>query len=116
MKPFKSLFLLTFFTLASISFTLAQDAKANIKAAYDNLNKRDYAAFTKLVAPDFIEYAAGPEPIKTPKAAIEAYKMFFNAFPDLRIEIKDIAQGTNGRYYLKVMLTGTNTGSFGTLP
>jgi len=114
MKPFQTIVTLFFF-IACVSFSFAQDTKANIKAAYESLNKRDYAAFTKLVAPDFIEYAAGPEPIKTPQAAIEAYKMFFKAFPDLKIEIKDIAQGMNGRYYLKVQLTGTNTGSFGNL-
>ena len=116
MKP------LRFFVLTGLMFFMAmtcakaQDIKANIRAAYDNLNKRDYAAFTKLVTPDFTEYAAGPEPIKTPQAAIEAYKMYFTAFPDLKFQIQDIAGGENGRYYLKVLITGTNTGSFMMLP
>ena len=77
MKTFKSFALLGMFIFMALTTIIAQDTKANIKAAYDNLNKRDYAAFTKLVSPDFTEYAAGPAPIKTPQAAIEAYKMFF---------------------------------------
>ncbi|MFZ1678201.1 MAG: nuclear transport factor 2 family protein [Saprospiraceae bacterium] len=116
MKPFRSLAILAVFIFMSMTHVMAQDAKANIKAAYDNLNKRDFAAFTKLVTPDFTEYTAGPEPVKTPQAAIESYKVFFTAFPDLKFEIEDITAGMDGRYYLKTMITGTNTGSFGMLP
>ena len=116
MKPLKFYTLTGIFVFITCICITGQDIKANIKAAYENLNKRDYAAFTKLVTPDFTEYAAGPEPIKTPQAAIEAYKMFFNAFPDLKFQIQDIAGGTEGRYYVKVAITGTNTGSFGELP
>jgi len=116
MKTFKFFVLSGMFICMAFTTVLAQDAKANIKAAYESLNKRDYAAFTKLVTPDFVEYAAGPEPIKTPGAAIEAYKIFFAAFPDLKFQIQDIAAGMNGQYYVKTMVTGTNTGPFYGLP
>lgn len=76
MKPLKSFALLGMFVFMAFTSAQAQDAKASIRAAYDNLNKRDYAAFTKLVTPDFVEYTAGPMPVKTPQAAIESYKMF----------------------------------------
>jgi ketosteroid isomerase-like protein len=116
MNPFKFFALIGIFVFMAFTSAQAQDSKATIRAAYDDLNKRDYAAFTKLVTPDFMEYAAGPIPAKTPQAAIEAYKMFFTAFPDLKFEIEDITAGTDGRYYLKTKITGTNSGSFGMLP
>ena len=116
MTLIKSCALAGMIIFSAFTCVTAQDANAKIKAAYDALNKRDYTAFTKLVAPDFVEYAAGPEPIKTPQAAIEAYKMFFKAFPDLNFQINDIAGGIDGRYYLKVSITGTNTGAFDKLP
>jgi ketosteroid isomerase-like protein len=116
MNPFKFFALIGIFVFTAFTSAQAQDSKATIRAAYDDLNKRDYAAFTKLVTPDFMEYAAGPMPVKTPQAAIEAYKMFFTAFPDLKFEIEDITAGTDGRYYLKTKITGTNTGAFGMLP
>ena len=96
--------------------TPAQDAKDNIRAAYEALNKRDFDAFIKYCDPNFTEYAAGPQPIVTPKAAIEAYKMYFTAFPDLRFHIDHITQGDDGKYYLEVNITGTNTGPFMMLP
>jgi len=95
---------------------IAQDVKANIRAAYDALNRRDYAAFTKLCAPDFTEYAAGSEPVKSPEAAIETYKVYFNAFPDLRFTIDEITKGDDARYFVKVNITGTNDQPFWMLP
>ncbi|HZV67997.1 MAG TPA: ester cyclase [Saprospiraceae bacterium] len=116
MKSFKLFALTGMIFMVALTCVKAQDVKASIRAAYDNLNKRDYAAFTKLVTPDFVEYAAGPEPVKSPQAATEAYKMFFTAFPDLKFQIEDITPGMDGRYYIKTKITGTNTGSFGMLP
>lgn len=112
---------ISFFALLLFSLTLqplsAQDAvKANIKKAYDALNRRDFASFTQMCAPDFTEYSAGPSPIHTPQAAVEAYQSYFTAFPDLRFQVNDIAGGENGRYYVSLTLTGTNTGPFGMLP
>lgn len=114
-------FLLFFSALFSALVLNAQSAdltmaKANMDKAYDALNRRDFAAFIQMCDPGFTEYSAGPAPIKTPEAAVEAYKMFFTAFPDLKIQIVDIAAGANGRYYLKVNLSGTNTGAFGMMP
>jgi hypothetical protein len=83
-----------YFMATSVIF--AGKPEDNIRGAYDALNRRDYAAFTRYVTPDFTEYAAGPEPIKSPAAAIEAYKVYFTAFPDLKCVINDIAQGAEG--------------------
>ncbi len=114
MKP------VSFFALALFCFSLqlasAQDNKANIRKAYDALNRRDFATFVQMCAPDFTEYSAGPAPVRTPQAAVEAYQMFFTAFPDLKFQVNDIAAGENGRFYVKVTLSGTNTGPFGMLP
>ncbi|MEP6793294.1 MAG: nuclear transport factor 2 family protein [Saprospiraceae bacterium] len=113
MKLFRPVALFATIFLLSFSGVYAGKVEDNIRAAYDALNRRDYAAFTKYVTPDFTEYAAGPEPTKTVQAAIEAYKMYFTAFPDLKFTIKE---GTNDRYYVNVMLSGTNSGAFGMLP
>lgn len=110
-----ALVLFSTFPLAAQS-QVSATTKNNIKAAYDALNRRDFAAFIRVCAPDFTEYAAGPEPIHSPQVAVEAYKMFITAFPDLKFEITDIAGGENGRYYLKITITGTNSGPFGMLP
>jgi hypothetical protein len=49
MKSFKLLTFAGLIILLAFSSAKAQDAKSRIRAAYDKLNKRDYAAFTKLV-------------------------------------------------------------------
>lgn len=116
MKPLKLLAVSASFLFFSVTTTFAGKVEDTIRGAYDALNRRDYAAFTKLVTPDFTEYAAGSAPIRTPAAAIEAYKMYFAAFPDLKFTITDIAEGSEGKYYVFVTYTGTNTGNFMMLP
>ncbi|HJW31070.1 MAG TPA: nuclear transport factor 2 family protein [Saprospiraceae bacterium] len=116
MKPVKSWAWTAFFSLFVMAGAYAGKVEDNIRAAYDALNRRDYTTFLKYVTPDFTEYSAGPEPIKTPQAAIEAYKMYFAGMPDLKFTIQDIGKGTEGRYYVSVMITGTNSGSFMSMP
>ncbi len=116
MKLFRHMALIATVFLMTFSGVYAGKVEDNIRAAYDALNRRDYTAFMKYVTPDFTEYAAGPAPLKTPQAAVEAYKMYFTAFPDLKFTIKDIGKGMNGQYYVNVSITGTNSGSFGMMP
>lgn len=113
--------ILSFLLLLATSFAATaqrnvQRDMANARAAYDALNRRDYNAFITLCAPEFTEYTAGPQPVTGPANCVEVYKMFFAAFPDLKFKILEIASPDNGRYYLKVQITGTNTGSFNGLP
>jgi ketosteroid isomerase-like protein len=90
--------------------------EANIHKAYDALSKRDFATFESLCADDFTELSVGLQPIKGVKAAIEQYKVFLDAFPDAKFEVTEIAPSGKNKYYLKVHITGTNSGNFMMLP
>lgn len=116
-----AIFCLTLFlTCSFVQFAYAQDNtardKANIQKAYDALNRRDWATFESLCTPNFTDYNVGPGPVVGVKAAIELYKQFQGGFPDFNIKIHEIAAAGNGRYFLRVTITGTNTGSFMMLP
>lgn len=116
-----SIFSLTLFLLCSlIQFAAAQDNtardKANIQKAYDALNRRDWATFESLCTTNYTDYNVGPVPAVGIKAAVDLYKQFQAAFPDFNIKINEIAPAGNGRYLLRVTITGTNTGSFMMLP
>lgn len=116
-----SIFSLTLLLLSNfLSFATAQDNvardKANIQKAYDALNRRDWATFESLCTPNYTDQNAGPAPTVGIKASIELYKQFQAGFPDFKLKINDVAYAGNGRYLLRVSVTGTNTGSFMMLP
>jgi ketosteroid isomerase-like protein/predicted ester cyclase len=116
-----SIFVLTLFCLCGmIQIAAAQDNtardKANIQKAYDALNRRDWATFESLCTPNFTDQNVGPAPVVGIKAAVDLYKQFQAGFPDFNIKINEIASAGNGRYLLRVTITGTNTGSFMMLP
>ncbi len=120
MKTFKffALTLTFFFSALGASFAQRSVEKdiANIKAAYDALNRKDWAAFSALCTPDFTEVNAGGPPAKGIDAAIELYKQYQTAFPDFKVKINEIVPAGSNRYLLRVTVTGTNTGYFLTLP
>lgn len=120
MKQFQ-IFLLTLLTMfttlnSSHAQRSAETDKANILAAYDALNRNDWAAFSAMCAPNYTEVNVGPAPAVGINAAIELYKQFQTAFPDFKIKINDIAAVNSNRYLLRVTLTGTNTGPFMMMP
>ena len=89
---------------------------ANIRKAYEALNRKDWAAFSAQCAPGYTEQNVGPVPVVGITAAIDLYKQFFVAFPDFTVKINEIAPVSPTRYLLLVTVTGTNTGPFGMLP
>lgn len=115
---------LTMLVLALFSALLptvtAQDAvaknKATITAAYDALNRKDWAGFAAQCAPNYTEVNVGPAPAVGINAALELYKQFHAAFPDFMIKINEIAPVSPTRFLLRVTVTGTNTGSMMGLP
>jgi len=116
-----AIFSLALLLLSSfVQFAQAQDNsardKANIQKAYDALNRRDWATFESLCTSNYTDYNVGPAPAVGIKAAIELYKQFQAGFPDFKIKINEIAPAGNGKYLLRVSITGTNTGSFMMLP
>jgi ketosteroid isomerase-like protein len=98
----------------------SQDAtaknKATIMAAYDALNRKDWAAFSALCAPNYTEVNVGPAPAVGINAALDLYKQFHTAFPDFKVKINEIAPVSSTRFLLRVTITGTNTGPFMMLP
>lgn len=117
MKQFKFFSLTLLFLFATQAKTFAQsNAEANIRKAYAALDARDFNTFASLCTDNYSELALAPMPIEGVWKAIEQYKAFLNAFPDLKFNIGSIAPAGKNRYYLDVTLTGTNTGTFMGLP
>jgi ketosteroid isomerase-like protein len=90
--------------------------EATIRKAYEALSKKDFAAFAGLCSEDYTELSLSPSPIKGVQNAIKQYKVFFDAIPDFKAEISDIAAAGKNKFFIKVHLTGTNTASFMNLP
>ena len=120
MKKLTFLLLACVALLISLNAAFAQDITAKniatIKAAYDALNRKDWAGFAALCAPNYTEVNVGPAPAVGVEAAIGVYKQFQAAFPDFRVNINEIASVSPTRFLLRVTITGTNTGSFMMLP
>jgi ketosteroid isomerase-like protein len=90
--------------------------KADIQKAYDALNRKDWAAFAALCAPNYTDVNVGPGPAVGINAALDLYKQFSVAFPDFMIKINEIVPASSTRFLVRVTITGTNTGSFMMLP
>lgn len=90
--------------------------KKNVLAAYDALNRRDFAGFAARCTPEYTDLNVGPAPVKGIDACIEMYKQFTAGFPDFKITINEIVPASPTRFLLRVTITGTNTGSFMGIP
>ncbi len=121
MKNVKILFtlcVLTILGIVSCTTKNSQDAKNmdTIRKAYEALSNRDYKAFASYCADNYTELSLGPKPIEGIEASIAQYKVFFDAFPDFKVEATEIAPAGNNRYFSKLRVSGTNTGNFLMLP
>ncbi|MBC7776958.1 MAG: nuclear transport factor 2 family protein [Phycisphaerae bacterium] len=117
MKQIKFFTLTLFFFFAALAATFSQSStETTIRKAYAALESHDYNTFASLCADNYVELGLAPMPIKGAWNAIEQYKAFFNAFPDLKFKIGSVAPAGNNRYYLDVTVTGTNTAPFMGMP
>lgn len=91
-------------------------AEAGIRKAYAALEQKDFNTFASLCDPNFTELGLAPQPIVGVWNAIESYKPFLAAFPDIRFNIENIVPAGNGKYILTMNLTGTNSGAFMGIP
>ena len=111
-----SLFLLSaFFTPALHSQDLAMSTQ-NIRSAYDALSRKDWNGFAALCAPNYTEQNVAPTPIVGIQQAIGLYQQFAMAFPDFKVVPSEIVPAGPRRFYVRVTVSGTNTGSFMMLP
>lgn len=96
---------------------MAAKAKMSIQTAYDALNRRDFATFKAQCADNYTDLNVGPAPVTGADACIDLYKQFFTAFPDFKIQIREIVPSTMANTWIvRVSLSGTNTGPFMMLP
>jgi ketosteroid isomerase-like protein len=120
MKTFKFFALTLTFLFSALGAGYAQRSVeqdiTNIKAAYDALNRKDWAAFAALSSPNYTEVNVGGAPVTGIQAALDLYKGFQAGFPDFMVKINDIVPAGKNRYLLRVSITGTNTGNFMMLP
>lgn len=88
----------------------------NIRKAYSSLESHQFDAFIKLCAKDFSELSLSPEPIQGVDAALSQYKVFLEAFPDSKFEVKNIYPAGPRRYFVEIHSTGTNKNAFMGIP
>ncbi|MBK9270879.1 MAG: ester cyclase [Saprospiraceae bacterium] len=94
-----------------------ENAKNTIRQAYDALNRHDWNAFAVLCdEKKYMDVGVAPLPIVGAKEAIEGYKQFFSAFPDLKVQINEIGTISPQRYLLRVTLTGTHKNTLMGIP
>lgn len=116
MKYFKMLTFALFCALFQVP-AIAQSNEQKIRAAYDALNRKDWNAFAAMCdAKNYRDVGVAPMPLVGVNEALAAYKQFFDAFPDLRIAVNEIAPLGPTRYLLRVTLSGTNTGPLMGMP
>ncbi|MCC6815682.1 MAG: ester cyclase [Saprospiraceae bacterium] len=112
MKNLITILTIPFCFFLTTSVNAQNNHETNIRSAYAALEKHDYEAFKKLCTAEYEEQNLGPATIKGVDNAVEMYKNFLDAFPDLKFNIKSIVPAGQNRYFLLIQLTGTNTGTF----
>lgn len=108
--------LLCAFSQTSVSAQDMAMAKNNINKAYEALSRQDWPAFAALCADNYTEVNVGPTPTVGINNAIDLYKQFQAGFPDFMVKVNEIVPAGNNRYFLRVTVSGTNTGSMMMLP
>ncbi|MCC6462255.1 MAG: nuclear transport factor 2 family protein [Saprospiraceae bacterium] len=91
-------------------------ATQNIRSAYDALSRKDWNAFATYCAPNYTDQNVGPAPTAGIQAAIGLYQQFAAGFPDFKVVPSEIVPAGPRRYFVRVTVSGTNTGSFMMLP
>lgn len=113
-----TIFSIALFCSASLSAQSGDitSTKQNILTAYDALSRKDWNAFAAMCADNYTDVNVGPAPVTGIQAAIGLYQQFAVAFPDFKVTPQEIIPAGNNRYYVRVIVTGTNTGPFMSLP
>jgi len=91
------------------------DHAATIRRLYDLINAHDIDGFGDLLADDFVEHEETPGLPPTKAGAMEFFRMYIAAFPDLRFEPQDVLP-SGDKVVARFRATGTNTGDFMGMP
>jgi steroid delta-isomerase-like uncharacterized protein len=89
-----------------------QDNRRLLEQAYEAINRRDMDAHLKLLDETYVwENDAFPAPHKGREAALQAFNLYFAAFPDLRLELEQVI--TSGDHLVaRWRATGTHKGDY----
>lgn len=76
--------------------------------------KANFALLDQFISPDYVNYTF-PSPSKGPQGIITVIENFYNAFPDMKINLEEVI-GENDTVATRGYWTGTNDGSFMGMP
>lgn len=91
------------------------DHEAQMRRLYELINAGDVAGFDEVLAADFVEHEEAPGLAPTREGAIEFFKMYISAFPDLRFEAQDMLS-SGDKVVTRARATGTHQGEFMGMP
>jgi steroid delta-isomerase-like uncharacterized protein len=91
------------------------DHAATMRRMYELLNAGDVDGFGDLLTDDFVEHEDSPG-LEPTKAGVKAFfRMYIAAFPDLRLEVKDLLV-SGDKAVARVRAAGTHQGEFMGMP
>lgn len=94
---------------------LAEQNKAVVRRFVEALSQGDMETAMGLIAPEYVDTDAPPATPPGPDGWLQTHRVFFDAFPDLRIAISDqVAEGD--RVVSHWTARGTHTGDLLGLP
>jgi len=87
------------------------DHAVTMRRLYDLLSAGDVDGFGALLADDFVDHEELPGLAPTKAGAIEFFRMYVAAFPDLRMVPEDVI-ASGDKVVARVRATGTHKGAF----
>jgi steroid delta-isomerase-like uncharacterized protein len=113
-------FLIAVLAMVLIPNLYSQDRDKLIKkiySAYSDISSHNTDNFRDYVTEDFTEHSPNPGQGPGAQGLIDAFKLMFKAYPDLKFEIKDIVVSDDlSKASVLFRLTGTNTGDMMGMP
>jgi steroid delta-isomerase-like uncharacterized protein len=86
-----------------------------MRRLYDLLNAGDVDGFGDLLAADFVEHEETPGLAPTKDGVKEFFRMYLAAFPDLRMDAKDVL-ASGDKVVARTRVTGTHQGELMGIP
>jgi steroid delta-isomerase-like uncharacterized protein len=91
------------------------DNATTMRQTYDLLSRGDVDGFGALLADGFVEHEEMPGLAPSKEGALELFRMYGAAFPDLRMEVSDLLVDGD-KTVARVTATGTHQGEFMGIP
>lgn len=92
-----------------------EECKKLVESYFDATNRHDVAAFDNMFAKDFVNYAAGFDPVSGCEAMKSLVQSLLEAFPDWHISVQDIII-ENNKAAARWILTGTHKNPYKNIP